>query len=84
VVFGCRRTFLASQLTFTAAYGLLASLAALSILPRFLLWSAVLWPWHVAGSLQALKAGLGFETATWMQRRYRLLFAFIGLAMLAK
>lgn len=84
VVFGRRRTFLASLVTFTAAYGLLASLAALGILPRFLLWSAVLWPWHLAWSMQALKRGLGFETATWMQRRYRLLFALIGLAMLAR
>jgi 4-hydroxybenzoate polyprenyltransferase len=83
VVFGCRRTFLASLLVFTAAYGLLTSLAALGILPSFLLWSAVLWPLHVVWSLQALKRGLGFETATWMQQRYRLLFALIGLAMLA-
>jgi 4-hydroxybenzoate polyprenyltransferase len=84
VVFGRRRTFLVSLFIFTAAYGLLASLAALGILPRFLLWSAVLWPLHVVWSLQALNRGLGFETATWMQRRYRLLFAFIGLAMLAR
>jgi 4-hydroxybenzoate polyprenyltransferase len=84
VVFGRRPTFLASLLTFTAAYGLLAALATLGILPRFLLWSAVLWLFHVAWSLQAFKRGLGFETATWMQRRYRLLFAFIGLAMLAR
>jgi 4-hydroxybenzoate polyprenyltransferase len=84
VVFGRRRTFLASLLTFTAAYGLLASLAALGILPRFLVWSIVLWSWQVAWSLQALKRGPGFETATWLQRRYRLLFAFVGLAMLAR
>jgi 4-hydroxybenzoate polyprenyltransferase len=84
VIFGRRRTFLASLLTFTAAYGLLASLAALGILPRFLVWSIVLWSWQVAWSLQALKRGLGFETATWLQRRYRLLFAFVGLAMLAR
>jgi hypothetical protein len=84
VVFGCRRTFLASLLTFTAAYGMLAGLAALGILPRLLLWSTILWPLHVAWSLRALQRGLGFETALWMQRRYRLLFAFIGLAMLAR
>jgi 4-hydroxybenzoate polyprenyltransferase len=83
VVFGCRRTFLASFSIFTAAYGLLACLAAHGILPRSLLWSAVLWPLQVVWFLQALKRGLGYETATWMQRRYRLLFAFIGLAMLA-
>jgi 4-hydroxybenzoate polyprenyltransferase len=35
VVFGRRRTFLASQLTFTAAYGLLANLAALRFFQGF-------------------------------------------------
>lgn len=83
VAFGCRRTFLASLCTFTAAYALLAILAALGIMPRLLLWSTLVWPLHVAWSLRALQRGLGFETALWMQRRYRLLFAFIGLAMLA-
>jgi 4-hydroxybenzoate polyprenyltransferase len=84
VVFGCRRAFLASLCTFTAAYAILAGLAALGILPRLLLWSALVWPLHVAWSLRALQRGLGFETALWMQRRYRLLFAFIGLAMLVR
>jgi 4-hydroxybenzoate polyprenyltransferase len=84
VVFGCRRTFLASLFTFTAAYAILAGLAALGILPRLLLWSTILWPLHVAWSLRALQHGLGFETALWMQRRYRLLFACIGLAMVVR
>ena len=84
VVFGCRRTFLASLFTFSASYALLAGLAELGILPKLLLWSIVLWPLHVAWSLRALQRGLGFETAVWMQRRYRLLFGFIGLAMLIR
>ena len=84
VVFGCRRTFLASLFTFTAAYAILATLGALGIMPRLLLWTAVLWPLQLAWSLRALQRGLGFETALWMQRRYRLLFALIGLAMLAR
>ena len=84
VVFGRRRTFLASLCTFTAAYALLALLAALGMMPKLLLWSTLGWPLHVAWSLRALQRGLGFETALWMQRRYRLLFAFIGLAMLAR
>jgi 4-hydroxybenzoate polyprenyltransferase len=85
VVFGCRRTFLASLFIFTAAYAILGDLAALGILPRLLLGSTIiLWLLHVAWSLQALRHGLGFETAVWMQRRYRLLFACIGLAMLAR
>jgi 4-hydroxybenzoate polyprenyltransferase len=84
VVFGRRRTFLASLFTFTAAYAILAGLATLGILPRLLLWSTILWPLHVLWSVQALQRGLGFDTALWMQRRYRLLFAFIGLAMLVR
>jgi len=64
--------------------GQLSGVAALGILPRLLIWSAVLWPLHVAWPLRALQRGLGFETALWMQRRYRLLFALIGLAMLAR
>jgi 4-hydroxybenzoate polyprenyltransferase len=84
VVFGCRRTFLASLCIFTAAYAILAVLAALGIMPRLLLWSTLVWPLHVAWSLRALKRGLGFETALWMQRRYRLLFALIGLAMIVR
>src|SRR5215831_17530591 len=84
VVFGRRRAFLASLFAFTAAYAILAGLAALGIMPRLLLWSIVLWPLHIAWSRRALHRGLGFETALWMQRRYRLLFALIGLAMLAR
>jgi len=84
VVFGCRRTFLASLFFFTAAYAILFTLAAEGILPRLLLWSLGLWFLHVLWSLQAMQRGLGFETALWMQRRYRLLFAFIGIAMLVR
>jgi 4-hydroxybenzoate polyprenyltransferase len=84
VVFGCRRTFLASLFIFTFAYGLLACLAEVGMLPKLLLWTTLLWPLHVAWTLVALKHGLGFETAEWMQRRYRLLFAFIGLVMLIR
>jgi 4-hydroxybenzoate polyprenyltransferase len=84
VVFGCRPTFLASLGTFTAAYAITAGLAALGVLPRLLIWSPIVWLLHAAWSLRALRRGLGFETALWMQRRYRLLFALIGLAMLAR
>ena len=84
VVFGRRRAFLASLTIFTAAYALLAGLAALGILPRLLIWSTLFWLLHVAWSLLALRRGLGFETALWMQRRYRVLFAFIGFAMLVR
>jgi 4-hydroxybenzoate polyprenyltransferase len=84
VAYGRQRTFLASLCTFTAAYAILAGLAALGILPRLLLWSPIVWFLHVAWSLRALQRGLGFETALWMQKRYRLLFALVGLAMLVR
>jgi 4-hydroxybenzoate polyprenyltransferase len=83
VVFGRRRAFLASLCIFTAAYALIASLAALGTVPRLLIWSPVAWSLHAAWSLRALRRGLGFDTALWMQRRYRILFALTGLAMLA-
>lgn len=83
VVFGRRRAFLASLFTFSAAYAMLTGLAALGFLPRLLLWSPLAWLLHVAWAAQALRRGLDFQTAVWMQRRYRWLFALIGLAMLA-
>lgn len=83
VVFGRRRAFLASLFTFTAAYAMLAALAAFGVLPRLLLWSPVAWLVHLAWSLHALRRGLSFETAVWMQRRYRWLFALVGSVMLA-
>lgn len=84
VVFGRRRAFIASLCTFTAAYAIIICLAALGILPRLLLLSPLVGLLHVAWSVQALRRGLGFETALWIQRRYRLLFALLGLAMLAR
>jgi 4-hydroxybenzoate polyprenyltransferase len=83
VVFGRRRAFLASLFVFTAAYAMLTGLAAFGILPRLLLWSPVAWLLHLAWSVRALRQGLGFETAVWMQRRYRCLFLLVGLVMLA-
>lgn len=82
VVFGRQRTFLASLGAFTAAYAIIVGLAASGTLPKLLLWSPAIWLVHVGCSLQALQRGLGFETSSWLQRRYRLLFALIGLAML--
>ena len=83
VVFGRRRIFLYSQATFTASYAMLALLVSSGILARPLWWAMLLWPWHLASSIYALRKGLGFEVAVWMQRRYRLQFALLGLAMLA-
>lgn len=83
VAFGRRRTFLASLFTFSAAYAMLTVLAEFGTLPRLLLWSPLAWVLHVAWAVQALRSGLDFRVAVWMQRRYRWLFALIGLVMLA-
>jgi 4-hydroxybenzoate polyprenyltransferase len=84
VVFGCGPAFLASFCLFTAAYALVFGLAAAEVLPRVLLVTALAWPLHAWWSSQALRRGLQPETALWMQRRYRLLFALLGLAMLIR
>jgi hypothetical protein len=84
VRFGCRRGFLASFALFTTAYLLIVVLAALGVLPKVLLASAIVWLLQAGWSLQALRRGLGAEAALWMQRRYRLLFALVGLAMLVR
>jgi len=82
VRFGCRRGFLASFCLFTTAYLLIVGLAALGVLAKILFASAVLWLLQARWSLQAVRRGLGSETAVWIQDRYRLLFALVGLAML--
>ena len=84
VVFGRPFAFLAGLGTFTAAYTIVASLAIFGVLPSILLWSPLVWLLHLVWSFQGWQRGLGFETALWMQKRYRLLFALIGLAMLIR
>ena len=82
VAFGKKQSFIAGLILFTAAYALLAVLAALGIVPRALLLAALLYPLHLWMSLRALRAGLTLESLCRLQRWYRLLFAVIGVAML--
>jgi 4-hydroxybenzoate polyprenyltransferase len=84
VTFGRRTCFLASFSLFTVAYLLLAGLAAFGVVPRILLVCAIAWALQAGWSLQALRDGLGFEAAMWIQRRYRLLFALVGLLLLVR
>jgi 4-hydroxybenzoate polyprenyltransferase len=84
VAFGCRQSFCASFCLFTAAYALVAGLAAAGLLPSLLLGAAVVWLVQAWWSLQALRRGLRLETALWMQRRYRWLFALVGLLMVIR
>jgi 4-hydroxybenzoate polyprenyltransferase len=82
VVFGPRWAFLASFGLFSAAYALIVALAAFGVVAPLLLLSTAAWVLQAGWSLQALRRGLGFETALWMQRRYRLVLAVVGVALL--
>lgn len=82
VAFGRGTAFAASFCLFTLAYALLGCLGLLGILPRLVVWTTVLWPLHLLYSIQARRRGLGFESAVWMQTRYRVQLGVVGLAML--
>ena len=82
VAFGKHAAFAAGFVLFTLAYAdlvLLASLrlvsAALGALP------ILLYPLHVLWSVRTLRDGLSFGSITRFQRRYRVLYAVIGVAM---
>jgi 4-hydroxybenzoate polyprenyltransferase len=84
VAFGPRGTFLAGLALFTVAYGDLALLAWLGLVPRALGWLPLaLYPLHLAWSLQTLRQGLTFDRVSRFQARYRVLYALIGAGMLA-
>ena len=84
VVFGCRTAFLASFCLFTAAYALIVGLAVAGRVPSVMLLTGLIWLLQAYWSRQALHDGLRAETALWMQQRYRLLFALVGLTMLIR
>ncbi len=84
VAFGPTRTFLAGLGLFTVAYADLAALAWLGLIRPALAWlPAALYPLHLAWSLRTLRQGLTFDSVSRFQARYRLLYALIGVAMLA-
>ena len=83
VAFGKARSFVAGVALFTVAYALLVSLAAFGVVPRVLVLAGVLYPLHLGASLRAWHAGLDFQSLCRLQRLYRLLYAVIGIAMLA-
>ena len=81
VIFGQRRTFVASLVLFTLAHGLLCFLALRGILPRPLATLVVLYPLHLYWSLTTLADGLNYASICRLQARYRFIYAIIGLAM---
>jgi 4-hydroxybenzoate polyprenyltransferase len=83
VAFGQRRTFAASLALFTLAQALLLLLALQGTLPRPLAALVVLYPLHLRWSLKTLAEGLTFASIRRLQVRYRVLYAIVGLAMVA-
>jgi len=82
VAFGATRSFIAGLVLFTAAYAMLAMLAAFGIVPHVLLLAAMLYPLHLWMSLRALHSGLTPDSLHRLQKCYRLLYAVIGVTMI--
>lgn len=83
VLFGPRRTFAASLALFALAHLLLFSLALEGILPRVVAAIAALYALQLWWSRQALGDGLTYASICALQRRYRGLYAVIGVAIVA-
>jgi len=83
VVFGPRRTFVASLVLFTLAHIILLMLALDGVLPRPLAALVVLYGVQIFWSIGTLREGLTFASVSRLQTRYRVLYAIVGLAMVA-
>jgi 4-hydroxybenzoate polyprenyltransferase len=83
VVFGRRRTFAASLVLFTSAHVLLLLLVFRGILPRPLAAVAAFYPVQLYFSFEALREGITFASVSRLQARYRVLYAIVGVAMVA-
>jgi 4-hydroxybenzoate polyprenyltransferase len=83
VVFGPRRAFVASLVLFTTAHVILLALALGGVLPRALAAVLALYAVQLFWSFQAFREGLTYASVCRLQTRYRVLYALIGVAMLA-
>ena len=83
VAFGPARTFLASLILFGIAHVVLFVLALDGQLPRPLAFVAVLYALQLYWSLEAQREGLTYAVVCRLQTRYRVLYAAIGVVMVA-
>jgi 4-hydroxybenzoate polyprenyltransferase len=81
VIFGQRRTFMASLVLFTLAHAVLCYLALRGVVPRPLAALSVLYPLHLRWSLNTLADGLNYESICRLQARYRTIYGIIGVVM---
>jgi 4-hydroxybenzoate polyprenyltransferase len=84
VAFGKRAAFVAGFVLFTLAYADLVGLAYAGLVPAALgVLPLGLYPVHAFWSVSTWRSGLTFANVSRFQNRYRLLYAVIGIAMLA-
>jgi 4-hydroxybenzoate polyprenyltransferase len=83
VAFGKRATFLGGLVVFTLAYADLLLLACSGIVPAVVgVLPLALYPLHIFWSVGTLRHELTFESVSRFQRRYRALYAVMGLGMI--
>jgi 4-hydroxybenzoate polyprenyltransferase len=83
VTFGARRTFVASILLFASAHAIFLFLAYRSMIPRPLAATVVLFALQLYWSFATMRDGLTYATVSRLQSRYRVLYAIIGLCIVA-
>lgn len=83
VIFGPRRTFAASLALFTLAHAILLLLALTAILPPALALLVAAYPLQLYWSYEALRDDLTYASVSRLQTRYRVLYAIVGVAMVA-
>ncbi len=82
VAFGKRATFIAGLIVFSCAYVWLFLLAWFALVPRPLMFVALLfYPLHLWWSVRVLSAQFRVEAVHRFQTQYRALYALIGLTM---
>ncbi|MET0556221.1 MAG: UbiA family prenyltransferase [Vicinamibacteria bacterium] len=83
VAFGRTAAFVAGLALFAVADAVLVWMAVRGVVPRSLVAVAALFALHLGWSLRTLRAGLTFEGIRRLRRRYRWLYAVVGLSMVA-
>lgn len=83
VTFGKMRSFIGGLVLFAAADVLLMLLALWAVVPRPLAVVVFVLPLHIYWSLRAIGSGLTFASVQRLRIRYRVLYAAMGLWMVA-
>jgi 4-hydroxybenzoate polyprenyltransferase len=83
VAFGARRAFEAGLVAFALAHLVLFGLAAVALVPPVLVAVLCFSPLHFHWARRALADGLSYDSLALLRRRYRRLYAVLGLLILA-